>query len=76
MDKPYLLAALEAAKTEMARCMGGVDQAGCVAAAKRITELRGLLRDGAEMNAHLSVCLTTPLSVSARRKRISAASDR
>ncbi len=48
-----LLKALDEAKEEQKRCMGGVDPAGCVAASKRITELRLALRDDMAFVTHL-----------------------
>ena len=52
MDRETLLDKLEAAKAEQRRCMGGVDQDSCVAASKRITELRNALRDDRALTAH------------------------
>jgi hypothetical protein len=49
-----LITELVAAKVEQSRCMGGVDPAGCIAASKRITELRNALRDTAAFTVHLT----------------------
>jgi hypothetical protein len=54
MERDKLIAELEAAKAEQRRCMGGVDQDGCIAASKRITELRNALRDDAGLTAHFA----------------------
>lgn len=67
-DKNDLIRELDAAKVEMNRCMGGVDQAGCVAASRRVAELRLALRDDAAMLAHLQTVLITPLSTPARAR--------
>lgn len=56
-----LLAELESAKTEQRRCMGGVDQDGCIRASGRIIELRNQLRDNPAMIEHLKVCIRQPL---------------
>ncbi len=56
------IADLEDAKREQNRCMGGVDPEGCVAAARRVVEIRAALRNNAALIEHLAICLTTPLS--------------
>jgi hypothetical protein len=56
-ERETLTAELETAKAEQARCMGGVDPAGCVAAARRVTELRVKLVDDVAMAAHLQACI-------------------
>ena len=48
---------LENAKREQKRCMGGVDPEGCIAASKRITELRLAMRDDTAFQAHLAKVL-------------------
>ena len=54
MDRTETLAALESAKAELMRCMGGVDPDGAIVASKRITEYRNALRDNPLMIKHLS----------------------
>jgi hypothetical protein len=49
-----LIAELDAALTEQKRCMGGIDQPGCVIAARRVTELREMLRNDAAFISHLA----------------------
>jgi hypothetical protein len=66
-DRAELLAELESAKTELTRCMGGVDQAGAVRISRRITELRNALRDNPAMIEHLERAVREP--VVPRRKR-------
>ncbi len=66
------IADLEEAKREQSRCMGGVDPAGCVAAARRMVEIRAALRNDSAMIEHLAICLTTPLSVGRVRRRARA----
>jgi len=68
MDRDALTAELNAAKVEMSRCMGGVDPAGCVAAAARISELRLQLRDDTTMFAHFAAVMAAPKRVPARRR--------
>lgn len=72
MERTALISELEAEKTEQNRCMGGVDPVGCVAAARRITELRNTLRDDSIMFAHILQQVARPLSVSRARRRASS----
>jgi hypothetical protein len=53
-ERDALVAELEAAKAEQRRCMGGVDQEGCVAACRRITELRNALRNDKTLTEHFA----------------------
>ena len=69
MDRPALTTELEAAVLEQNRCMGGVDPAGCIAAARQVTALRNALRDNTAMQEHLSRVLLTPESVHKARPR-------
>ncbi len=54
MDREHLIIEPEAAVTEQRRCMGGVDSLGCVTAARRVTELRALLRNDPAFLSHLA----------------------
>jgi hypothetical protein len=60
MDREQLIAELEAAVTEQRRCMGGVDSLGCVTAARRVIELRALLRDDPAFLSHLASGMAAP----------------
>jgi hypothetical protein len=54
MERTELTAELEAALAEQKRCMGGVDAPGCVIAARRVSELRALLRNDPAFIRHLA----------------------
>jgi hypothetical protein len=69
MKRTQLIAELEAAIAEQKRCMGGVDPAGCVAAARRVGELRNLLRDDSEMFPHFQKVLDAPQPARRRPRR-------
>jgi hypothetical protein len=60
MDREKLTAELRAALAEQRRCMGGVDPATCVAAARRVTEIRELLRDDPAFIDHLARVMAAP----------------
>lgn len=57
-NKEALRIELDQANREMLRCMGGVDPQGCVAASRRVTELRLALRDDQAMIAHFARVMT------------------
>jgi hypothetical protein len=67
-QREALTAELDAAKLEMRRCMGGVDPAGCVAAAERVSVLRLQLRDNTAMFAHFARVMAAPKRVPARHR--------
>ena len=64
-----MIASLDEAKREQRRCMGGVDPVGCVAAAKRIVELRNQLRDDAALLQHFQNVLNEPRRTPRRRRK-------
>lgn len=68
VDRGQLIADLEGAIAEQRRCMGGVDPAACVTAARRVTELRAMLRNDPAFLSHLMSVMATPLRVPRRHR--------
>lgn len=68
MDREKLMAELDGALAEQKRCMGGVDPAACVAAARRVTELRARLRDDPAFIVHLADVMAAPPRPPRRRR--------
>lgn len=67
VERAQLIADLETAIADQRRCMGGVDPAGCVTAARRVTQLRAMLRNDPAFISHLAVVMAAPRRAPRRR---------